>query len=281
MDSPLTDAATVRSMLGGVTLLDVRWLLGRSDGHEQYLAGHLPGAVFVDLEHDLADPPGDPVDARGRHPLPSPERFTAAMRRCGVRTDLPVVVYDDNAGAAAARAWWLLDDAGHPDVRLLDGGLAAWRALGEEAETGEVVPEPGDFTAQPGRRPVVDADGAAALTVDGVLVDARAGERYRAETEPVDPVAGHVPGAVNVPLTDNTVAGPDGVRRFRPAADLAALYHDATDGRAVGVYCGSGVTAAHDVLALQVLGVRAALYPGSWSGWVSAGDRPVATGPRP
>ena len=263
-----------------MTVLDVRWVLGRDDGREQHLEVHLPGAAFVDLEHDLADPPADPVDDRGRHPLPSPERFTAAMRRCGVRGDRPVVVYDDSAGAAAGRAWWLLEDAGHTDVRVLDGGLAAWRTRGGDLEAGEVTPEPGDFTARPGHRPVLDADGAAALAGSGVLVDARAAERYRGDAEPIDPVAGHVPGAVSVPLSVNTVEGPDGVRRFRSATDLAALYAAAgvTGGQPVGAYCGSGVSAAHDLLALQVLGIRAALYPGSWSGWVSTADRPVATG---
>ncbi|NUS52820.1 MAG: sulfurtransferase, partial [Nocardioidaceae bacterium] len=139
----------LREVLDDVTVLDVRWQLGRSDGREQYLAGHVPGAVFVDLETDLADPPSDPVDDRGRHPLPGTDRFADAMRRCGVSVDRPVVVYDDWGGLAATRAWWLLRHHGHLDVSVLDGGWAAWTADGDVA-TGEQVASPGDFTAGPG-----------------------------------------------------------------------------------------------------------------------------------
>jgi thiosulfate/3-mercaptopyruvate sulfurtransferase len=279
MSSPLLSPAELLPRLGEVTLLDVRYQQGRSDGHEQYLAGHLPGAVFVDLDADLAEPPSQPVDERGRHPLPDPARFAALLRRWGVRSDRPVVVYDNTAGVFAGRAWWLLRDAGHPDVRLLDGGLDAWRADGGTVETGEVMPEEGDFRSAPGRLPVVDADGAARLARDGVLVDARAAERFRGETEPLDPVAGHVPGAVNVPMADNLVEGPDGVRRFRTAAELRERYAAAgvRDGVEVGAYCGSGVTAAHDVFALHLIGVEAALFAPSWSGWVADPQRPVET----
>jgi thiosulfate/3-mercaptopyruvate sulfurtransferase len=193
------------------------------------------------------------------------------------------VVYDDAAGVFAGRAWWLLRDAGHPDVRLLDGGFAAWRAEGGPVETGEVTAGPGDFRAEPGRLPRLDADAAARLATEGVLVDARAAERYRGETEPLDPVAGHVPGAVNVPTGANLVEGDDGVRRFRPADELRELYAAAgvRAGLPVGVYCGSGVTAVHDLVALAVAGVPAALYPASWSGWSSDAGRPVATGSAP
>ncbi|MGZ4437518.1 MAG: sulfurtransferase [Nocardioidaceae bacterium] len=275
-DRLLVTPAELLPLLGSVTLLDVRWQLGRDDGRAQHLAGHLPGAAFVDLEHDLADPPGD----GGRHPLPDPARFAAAMRRCGVRPDVPVVVYDDSAGLAAARAWWLLRDAGHPDVRLLDGGLAAWRADGGPVEAGEVVPVAGDFEAHPGHLPVLDADAAAGLAADGVLVDARAPERFRGDVEPVDPVAGHVPGAVNVPTDANLATAADGSRRFRPVEELREVYAlvGVREGVPVGVYCGSGVTAAHDVLALATTGTEAALYAGSWSSWVRDPSRPVATG---
>lgn len=279
--SPLLSVADLAAMLdrdGPVTLLDVRWQLGRTDGAEQHAAGHVPGAVFVSLDDVLAAPPGE----GGRHPLPDPDDLGAALRAAGVRHDRPVVVYDAVGGTAAARAWWLLTDAGHPDVRLLDGGWPAWQRAGHPVETGMTQPEAGDFRPVPGHRPVVDADGAARVAATGVLLDARAPERYRGEVEPIDPVAGHVPGAVNVPTAANLVAaGPD-AGTFAGRDRLAEVYAEAVaadrEGRPVAAYCGSGVTAAHDVLALEVLGVRAALYPGSWSAWVRDPARPVETG---
>ncbi|MFF4143808.1 sulfurtransferase [Streptomyces sp. NPDC001698] len=261
-------------------LLDVRWQLSLAtaagaapfDGRAAHAAGHIPGAVFVDLDRELASAPG----GNGRHPLPDLEVFGAAMRRAGVSADRPVVVYDGGQGWAAARTWWLLRWTGHPDVRVLDGGLAAWEGSLETA-----VPEPteGDFVPKPGALPLLDGDGAAALARSGVLFDARAGERYRGEVEPIDPVGGHIPGAVSAPTTEN--AGPDG--RFLPAAELRARFTalGADDGRDVGVYCGSGVSAAHEVLALAVAGIPAALYVGSWSEWSSDPSRPVAVGPDP
>lgn len=255
-------------------LLDVRWALGDDRGAEKYQAGHLPGAVYVDLEAELADPP-DP--ALGRHPLPSVQRLQAAARRWGITAGRPVVAYDDAGGLAAARAWWLLRWAGLSDVRLLDGGLAAWVRAGGDLEFGNVVPSPGDIVLTGGALPVVEADGAAALPGrGGVLLDARAAERYRGEVEPVDPRAGHVPGATSAPTTANLDA--DG--RFLPAEDLAARFAalGVRPGGDVAVYCGSGVTAAHEVAALAVAGVDAALWPGSWSQWSSDPARPVATG---
>jgi thiosulfate/3-mercaptopyruvate sulfurtransferase len=261
--------------LGRFTLLDVRWQLGRADGREQHEAGHVPGASYVDLETDLADPPGP----RGRHPLPDTDRFVEAMRRCGVRDDRPVVVYDDVSGTSAARCWWLLRHHGHRDVRLLDGGLSWWLEVGGPVETGATTPPYGDFGGRPGGMPVVDAAGAARLAADGLLVDARAPERFRGEVEPVDPVAGHVPGAVNVPTASNLVTEGERAGRFKTPEELAAEYHLALGPRTeVGVYCGSGVTAAHDVLALELVGVTAALYAGSWSEWVTDPTRPVTTG---
>jgi thiosulfate/3-mercaptopyruvate sulfurtransferase len=278
--SPLISATVLRSLLPTVAVLDVRWQLGRSDGHQQYLAGHIPGAVYVDLETDLSDPPADPPDERGRHPLPDPDRFAAAMRRCGVSQNRPVVVYDDTAGTAATRAWWLLRYHGHPDVGVLDGGWSWWLREGGPIErgateqTGETGPRPGDFRSRPGRLPVLDAVGAARVARAGVLLDARAPERFGGEVEPVDPVAGHIPGAVNVPTTANLADG-----RFRSLAELGEAYAAASDAAEIGVYCGSGVTATHDLFALHLLGRAAALYAGSWSGWVSDPERPVATGP--
>jgi thiosulfate/3-mercaptopyruvate sulfurtransferase len=266
MASPLISADDLKDRPGSVTLLDVRYRMGGPGGPPEFARGHIPGAAYVDLDADLAAPPG----TGGRHPLPATEDFQAAMRRVGVRDDRSVVVYDDWSSLAAARAWWLLRHHGHSDVRVLDGAWPAWVAAGGAVQVVAVPPEPGDFTARLGQLPVVEAD--RVLDV-AVLVDARAPERYRGETEPVDPVAGHIPGAVNVPTTTNLRA--DG--RFRGPEELRALYAAAgvTGGGETAVYCGSGVTAAHDVLALEIAGVRAALYPGSWSGWITDPARPV------
>ncbi|MEU1621869.1 sulfurtransferase [Streptomyces sp. NPDC005722] len=268
-------AALPKGSPGGAVLLDVRWQLGGPPGRLAYEAGHLPGAHYVDLDTELAGTPG----AAGRHPLPDLAVFTAAMRRAGVGPDRDVVVYDGGLGWGAARAWWLLRWAGHERVRVLDGGLAAWTAAGLPLETDVPADEEGDFTATPGALAVLTADDAAALARRGVLLDARAAERYRGDTEPIDPVAGHIPGAVNVPTTENVVPG-TGV--FRAAGELAARFGEAgaTPEAEVGVYCGSGVSGAHEVLALAVAGVPAALYVGSWSEWSTAG-RDVATGPQP
>ncbi|WP_086710294.1 sulfurtransferase [Streptomyces antimycoticus] len=254
-------------------LLDVRWQLGGPPGRPAYEAGHLPGAVYVDLDTELAAPPGK----AGRHPLPDLSAFAAAMRRAGVSQDRRVVAYDGGQGWAAARAWWLLRWAGHPSVRVLDGGLPAWTAVGGALTTDEPDAAEGDFVPQPGALPLLEADDAAALARRGVLLDARAGERYRGEVEPIDPVGGHIPGAVSAPTVENVTA--DG--HFLPADRLAERFAalGATEDAEVGVYCGSGVSAAHQVLALAVAGVPAALYVGSWSEWSSDGGRPVATGP--
>ena len=254
------------------TVLDVRWQLSAGAQPDLYAAGHIPGAAFVDLDRDLAAPPG----RGGRHPLPAAEDFERAMRAAGVREAAPVVVYDDANGLPAARAWWLLRYFGHPQVALLDGGLEAWLAAGRPlAEGDETPPHPGDFAARPGGMPVLDARQAGQLAADGVLIDARAPERYRGETEPMDPVAGHIPGARNWPMQRNL----DEAGRFLGQAELAEALGELTgSGSTVGAYCGSGITAAHTVLALEVAGISgAALYPGSWSEWVTDPARPVAT----
>ncbi|MFE1272447.1 sulfurtransferase [Streptomyces sp. NPDC058758] len=272
---PIISASELVSESAGArppVLLDVRWTLGGPPGRPAYEAGHLPGAVYVDLDAELAGPPGE----GGRHPLPDPDAFGAAMRRAGVRADRPVVVYDGGLGWGAARAWWLLRWTGHPDVRVLDGGLAAWPG---ELSTAVPEPEPGDFTPKPGGLRLLDADEAAALARSGLLLDARAAERYRGDVEPIDRVGGHIPGAHSAPTTEN-VAG-DGL--FLPADALrerfAAL--GAAEAPEVGVYCGSGVSGAHEVLALELAGIPAALYAGSWSEWSSDPSRPVTTGPDP
>jgi thiosulfate/3-mercaptopyruvate sulfurtransferase len=253
-------------------VLDIRWALGGPPGREEYERGHIPGAVFIDLDTELAGPPG----ARGRHPLPEAVAFEAAMRAAGVGRDGPVVVYDAGNSLAAARGWWLLRYFGHPDAAVLDGGFAGWVGAGYPVSAELPSPEPGDFTARPGAMPVIDAAGARRLAADGVLLDARAPERFSGEHEPIDPVAGHIPGARNVPAAGNV----DGGGRFLDPAALRERFARAGvfEGAEVGAYCGSGVTAAHEVLALELAGVRAALYPGSWSEWITDPSRPVATG---
>lgn len=257
-------------------VLDVRYQMGGPPGRPEYEAGHVPGAVYVDLESELASPPGQ----GGRHPLPDLDVFTEAMRAAGVRADRPVVVYDGGQGWAAARAWWLLRWTGHPDVRVLDGGLAAWEAAGGALSVDQSTPQEGDFTPVPGGLALLRADDAATVARRGVLLDARAAERYRGEVEPIDKVAGHIPGAVSAPTTENVV---EGGTVFREASELAERFASlgATPKAEVGVYCGSGVSAAHEVLALAVAGVPAALYVGSWSEWSADPSRPVATGPQP
>jgi thiosulfate/3-mercaptopyruvate sulfurtransferase len=270
--TPLVTVQELKGLLADTLLLDVRWQLGDPHGADHYRAGHLPGAVFVDLDAELAGTPGGTA---GRHPLPSPEAFQAAARSWGLRQGQPVVVYDDNGGLSAARAWWLLRWAGHDDVRLLDGGLGAWRAAGLDVEVGEQRATPGDVVLGSGHLPVLSADDAALVARDGLLLDARAPERFRGEVEPIDPRAGHVPGAVSAPTGENLAA--DG--RFLSTEQLrerfAAL---GAQDQTIGAYCGSGVTAAHQVLALAVAGWDAALFAGSWSAWSNDPDRPVAVG---
>ncbi|MEU6643986.1 sulfurtransferase [Saccharomonospora sp. NPDC046836] len=256
-----------------IVLLDVRWKLGDPHGRDHYRAGHLPGAVFVDLDTELAAH-GAPTD--GRHPLPEPEALQAAARRWGLRAGGTVVAYDADGGLAAARAWWLLRWAGLADVVLLDGGLPAWAAAGFGLETGEVTPEPGDVALGSGLLPTLDVGDVLAAGRSGVLLDARAAERYRGEVEPVDPHAGHIPGAVSAPTGENLAA--DG--RFLPAEVLRRRFAElgVTDDVPVAVYCGSGVTAAHQIAALRIAGFDATLYPGSWSQWSNHEDLPRATG---
>lgn len=276
---PLISAPELERLLNGAderrrpALLDVRWDVAAGAQRELYERGHIPGAAFIDLDAELSSPPGE----RGRHPLPEPAQFERAMRAAGVSGARPVVVYDEATAAAAARAWWLLRYFSHPAVAVLDGGLAAWRRAGLPLETGpQRLCRGGDFVARPGGMPVLDASGAQALARDGVLLDARAPGRFRGESEPIDPVAGHIPGARNRPTTLNVTGSGlfDDPARLREAFSQLGV----RDGVAVGAYCGSGVTAAHEVLALDLAGVRAALYPGSWSEWIADPARPVATG---
>lgn len=286
---PLIGVAGLASRLGSAdapALLDVRWRLGGPPGIDSYLAGHLPGACFVDLDKALAGPPGS--GAGGRHPLPDPMVFQTAMRAAGLRQGQPAVVYDEGDATIAARLWWLLRYFGHDRVAVLDGGLGAWAAAGLPVTTDVPNPERGSFTVGPGGgMPVLDDAGAARIARSGFLLDARAAERYRGEVEPVDPAAGHIPGAISAPALGNVTS--DGM--FLPGADLARRFWGlglpsrgelaadrASDAPLIGAYCGSGVNAAQEVLALEIAGLPAALYVGSWSAWSADPSRPVATG---
>jgi thiosulfate/3-mercaptopyruvate sulfurtransferase len=259
--------------------LDTRFELANpSAGRERYLAGHLPGARYVDLERDLSGPvrPG----TGGRHPLPADESLVALFTRLGITGDRKVIAYDDNCGAmAAARLWWLLRYAGHRRVAVLDGGITRWRERGLRVETGEATPtaETSGFVASFQRDLVVTAGDVVANNYQ-VLVDSRATERYRGDVEPLDPVGGHIPGAICLPFSENLTQ--EGT--LRPAEELAerfaALPHPA-DTTSIVFYCGSGVTAAQNLLAFaRARGQLAAMYPGSWSEWVADPNRPVATG---
>jgi thiosulfate/3-mercaptopyruvate sulfurtransferase len=274
-DQLITVAALAEALASAQppTVLDVRWRLAGPPTRTDYLAAHIPGAVFVDLDAQVCGPPG----AGGRHPLPDVAALQAVARAAGVSHDRPVVAYDAGESYAAARLWWTLRWAGHPSVRVLDGGFAAWRAAKRPVEPGSVTPSPGDFTVAPGQLPVLDAAEAAKFAGAGVLLDARVPARYRGENEPVDPVPGHIPGAVNLPPAE--LVGPDG--HLLPPDALRERFAAAgvREGRPVGAYCGSGVMASQTVLALTVAGVPdPALYVGSWSHWITDPERPVATG---
>lgn len=249
-------------------VLDVRWALGDPDGRRHYENGHIPGAVFVDLETELAAPPSK---AGGRHPLPKLDDLQQSARRWGINGGDHVVVYDAVGGTSAARAWWLLKWAGLDDVRILDGGWPAWTELGLPVETGAASPRSaGNVRLDSGKLPTITIDEAAQWR--GTLLDARASARYRGEVELVDPKAGHIPGATSAPTVDNLA--PNGT--FLPADELRRKL-DGVQGP-VAVYCGSGVTASHTVAVLASIGIEAALFPGSWSQWSNDPARPVATG---
>lgn len=257
-------------------LLDVRWQLGDPDfGQRAYAHSHIPGAVFCDLDTVLSGPPG----SEGRHPLPDLEQAARWMRAAGVAAGADVVVYGAREPMGAARAWWLLRYMGHERVRVLDGGLDAWQARGFDVTDEVPRPAPGDFSVRVASEHRLDDGAVADCARDGLLLDARAFERYTGESEPIDPIAGHIPGAVSAPATEMVDA--DG-RMLTPAA-LRRYFEQrgAAPGMTVGVYCGSGVTAATDALALELAGLHAALYAGSWSKWSAQPDPPVITGPDP
>jgi thiosulfate/3-mercaptopyruvate sulfurtransferase len=272
---PLVDAGRLGDALGdpGLRVVDCRWKLGDPDaGRAAYLAGHIPGAAFLDLDLDLSAPPS----VRGRHPLPAAAAFDRAARAAGISAGSRVVAYDEAASGGAARLWWLLRHFGHDAAAVLDGGIGAWREAGGELVPGTEAPPPGDFTAVERGGDTADATeierspGGCSLA----LVDARARERYAGETEPIDPVAGHIPGAGNAPFAELAPAG-----RYLGAGELRERLEAAAGGdRGEFVaYCGSGVSACTVVLAAELAGLEARLYPGSWSEW-SARGLPVEVG---
>ena len=269
------ELVALRETTPSVTVLDVRWRLDRPDGRPDYLAGHIPGAVWVDLDSELASH-GAPEE--GRHPLPSLETLRTAARRWGLDDGATVIVYDDWDSLAAARAWWLLRGSGVADVRVLDGGLSAWRDAGFALETDDVVPRTGGITLTAMSGGVLSTSAATRWIATGVLLDARAPERYRGEVEPLDPVAGHIPGARNLPAAAVVESG-----RFRDPDALRQVFAavGATPDVPVAAYCGSGITAAHTALAGAIAGIEVSVYPGSWSAWSNTPGLPVATGTEP
>lgn len=271
-DSALISAGDLREALESPAppvVLDIR---SAEDGRAAFLAGHIPAARFVDLRADLSGP-GAP--AEGRTPLPSAAALQESMRDWGISAATGVVVYDGGNGLSAARAWWLLRWAGHASVRLLDGGLSAWADAGGELAKDLITPARGDVIVRPGSLPTLTAADVVALPSTGVLVDAREAARFSGESEPLDAVAGHIPGAISLPTTANL--GPDG--RFLSPDQLRARFQaSGLLGRdPIVVYCGSGVTAAHEILALQLAGLEAAMYPPSWSGWISDSSHLIET----
>ena len=255
-------------------IADVRWYVGEPErGRREYDDAHIPGAIFVDLDRDLADPGG-----AGRHPLPDPAVFAQRMGQLGFGSGDLIVVYDDVMGTIAARLWWMLDNLGYERVALLDGGFRAWRMADLPQSSVVPTPEPRELRLADRWSNVVDRDELIGRLDDVMLIDARAPERYRGEVEPIDPRAGHIPSAVNAPA--KTFLAEDG-RFLEPAALAEQIRSVAPEGRSVVVSCGSGVTACHTALALRVAGrPDAILYPGSFSDW-SRTELPIAVGPEP
>jgi thiosulfate/3-mercaptopyruvate sulfurtransferase len=277
---PLVSTEWLASRLDDDTLrvVDVRWYLDPSRrGDEAYRAGHVPGAVFLDVDADLSAPGGRRGGSIGRHPWPSADRFSAVMSRAGVGSETQVVAYDDQAGANAGRLWYLLKAYGHDRAAVLDGGLAKWLAEGRPLETAVPAPAPGRFVAVPRDGFVVDKREMARLAPGQLVLDARARERYRGEAEPVDPRAGHIPGARSAPYTENLTGGD--VPVFLDPTTLRRRYASLGADRSEPiVYCGSGVSACHDLLALETAGLRGRLYAGSWSEWSADPELPAARG---
>ena len=264
-----------------VRVVDVRWYLDPARrGADAYRAGHVPGSVFLDVDRDLSAPGGGRGQARGRHPWPDAGQVARVMGAAGIGDRMQVIAYDDQAGAIAARLWYLLRANGHDDVSVLDGGIAKWTAEGRPLETEAHTPAAAGFTPRPREGWVVTRDGMQRRPAGTIVLDARALERYRGDAEPVDPRAGHIPGARSAPFAANLTGGT--VPVFRPAGELADRYRAlGAEGAEPIVYCGSGVTACHDLLALELAGLRGRLYAGSWSEWSADPRLPIATGDEP
>ncbi len=263
-------------------IVDTRWyLLTPEKGREEYLRGHIPGAVFMSVDHDLAAPVGF---GPGRHPLPSAEMFAEAASRAGIGADEYVIAYDDSGGAHAARLWWLLRYFGHDRVSVLDGGITQWIREGRPLSTDVPNVPRAQFVLRPHPEWVVNQDTVARLASDPhtLLLDSRAPERYRGETEPIDPRAGHIPGAKNAPLPGNLRSTED--QRLLDPAELRARFDalGADKAERVVAYCGSGINACQNILALEVAGYKnLLLYEGSWSDWSRNPERPAAMGSEP
>ena len=277
--TPLVSTAELADHLSDAEwrVADCRFELGKPDaGRTAFAAGHIPGAIYVNLEHDLS---AAITPSTGRHPLPGVAEFAATLSRLGIGNDSNVVCYDAGSGAFAARLWWMLRWLGHDAVAVLDGGFAAWTGEGRPVSTDAPAPRTARFVPQPRPEMAIDTPGVErALARGEALVDVRGAERFAGVTEPIDAVAGHVPGAVNLPYTQNL--DPSG--RFRSRDELGALWRDRTGaapGRAPICMCGSGVTACQGLLALEAAGVAGGrLYTGSWSEWIRDPARPVARG---
>lgn len=271
----ITPAELDRLIVDGepLRILDVRYRLDQPDGRDDFREGHIPGAVYVDLDAELAR---HGLPSEGRHPLPSVNTLQAAARRWGLQQGQPVVIYDDYRSLSAARAWWLLTRSGVKDVRLLDGGLSGWIAAGYDLEIGDTAALPGDVALHGIVDDILTVATVGDFAATGVLLDVRASNRFRGETEPFDPIAGHIPGAVNLPSDDYM----DGAH-FRAADDLRSIFEAAgvRDGIAAAAYCGSGITAAQALFAAELAGLTLRIYPGSWSEWSNTPDAAIATGP--
>jgi thiosulfate/3-mercaptopyruvate sulfurtransferase len=272
-----TDWLDAHHLEQGLRIVDVRWYLDPARrGRDAYLLGHIPGAVFLDIDRDLSAPGGRPGGPNGRHPWPSPEQVAQVMGAAGIGPETRVVAYDDQAGAVAARLWYLLRAHGHEAVAVLDGGFPKWQAEGRPVEAGVTRVEPAPFEARLAANVVVTKEEVRRLAPGALILDARAPERFRGEVEPVDPRPGHIPGARNAPFSANLTR--EGVPVFRSAEELRAHYAElgAVEQEPI-VYCGSGITACHDLLALDLAGLRGRLYAGSWSEWSSDPELPASS----